>query len=149
MSALTDYAENKTIDAIFRGQPLGAPATLYVALVTAADTDAAAAAEVSGGGYARVAVPCSLASFAGTQAPASTVASSGTSGTTSNNNAITFPASTGAWSSGASIVGFELWDAASGGNRWVYGTLAQPLVVGSAGITPSIAAAALTFQVDN
>lgn len=34
MSNLTDFAENKMIDALFRGQSLGAPATLYFALLT-------------------------------------------------------------------------------------------------------------------
>ena len=33
MAGLTDYAENKVADALFRGQALGAPATLYVALI--------------------------------------------------------------------------------------------------------------------
>jgi hypothetical protein len=31
---LSDFAENKLIDAMFRGQSLGAPATLYFALLT-------------------------------------------------------------------------------------------------------------------
>lgn len=84
MAAWSDFAENKIIDAVFRGQALGAPATLYVGLFTAAPSDA-------GGSYARVAVVSNLANWAGTQAAASTVASSGTSGTTSNNAKITFP----------------------------------------------------------
>lgn len=33
MAGLTDYAENKVTDALFRAQALGAPATLYVALI--------------------------------------------------------------------------------------------------------------------
>lgn len=35
MSGLTDYAQNKTKDALWRGQALGAPATLYFGLITA------------------------------------------------------------------------------------------------------------------
>jgi hypothetical protein len=35
MSGLTDYAQNKIKDALWRGQALGAPATLYYALFTA------------------------------------------------------------------------------------------------------------------
>ncbi|MEJ7685639.1 MAG: hypothetical protein WKG52_00815 [Variovorax sp.] len=34
MSGLSDFAQNKTIDALFRAQALGAPATLYHALLT-------------------------------------------------------------------------------------------------------------------
>lgn len=91
MAAWSDFAENKIIDAVFRGQALGAPATLYVGLFTAAPSDAGGGVEVTGGSYARVAVVSNLANWAGTQAAASTVASSGTSGTTSNNAKITFP----------------------------------------------------------
>ncbi|WP_198116922.1 phage tail fiber protein [Massilia rhizosphaerae] len=35
MSGLTDYAQNKVKDALWRGQALGAPATAYFALITA------------------------------------------------------------------------------------------------------------------
>lgn len=35
MSGLTDYAQNKVKDALYRGQPLGAPATLHFGLITA------------------------------------------------------------------------------------------------------------------
>ena len=35
MSGLTDYAQNKLSDALYRGQALGAPATLYFGLITA------------------------------------------------------------------------------------------------------------------
>ena len=100
MAALTDFVENKLLDWLFRAQAVGingasaaagtGPATLYVALFTSAPTDAGGGTEVSGGSYARAAVTSSLANWAGTQAAASSVASTGTSGTTSNNNAIAF-----------------------------------------------------------
>lgn len=35
MSRATDFAENKIVDAIYRGQPLGAPGTWYVGLIVA------------------------------------------------------------------------------------------------------------------
>lgn len=35
MSSLTYYAQNKTLDALFRGQALGAPGTIYFALIRA------------------------------------------------------------------------------------------------------------------
>ena len=45
-AALSDYAENKTVDAILRGQTLGAPVTHYAALYTACPTDSTAGTEV-------------------------------------------------------------------------------------------------------
>jgi hypothetical protein len=91
-------------------------------------------------------VTSSLANWAGTQGAGTTVASNGTSGTTSNNNAITFAAPTASW---GSIVGMGLFDAATGGNEWVYGTLSTPKTVNSGDPAPSFAAAALSIQVDN
>lgn len=146
MAALTNYAENKIIDALLRAQALGAPATWYVALFTADPTETGGGTEVSGGSYARVAVAASLANFAGTQAAGSTVASSGTGGTTSNNGAVTFPAPTANW---GSITYFALMDASTGGNAWVYGALTVAKTVNNGDAAPSFAAAALTFQIDN
>jgi hypothetical protein len=94
---LTNFAENKVVDALFRGQALGAPATWHIALDTVACTEAGGGTEVTGGSYARVAVAASLANWAGTQSAGSTVVSSGTGGTTSNNAVITFPTPTAGW----------------------------------------------------
>jgi hypothetical protein len=147
MAAWTDYAENKIVDAVFRGQPLNAPATFYVGLFTTSDNDAGSArVEVSGGSYARVAITSSLANWAGTQGAGTTVASSGTSGTTSNNNAINFAAPTANW---GSVAGLGLFDAATGGNEWVYGVLSTPKTVNSGDAAPSFSAAALSVQIDN
>lgn len=146
MAALTDFAENKIIDALFRAQSLGAPATLYAALFTAAPSDTGGGTEVSGGSYARVAVTSALANWAGTQSAGSTVASTGTGGTTSNNGAITFPAPTANW---GSITHVALFDAATSGNMWVYSALTVAKTVNNGDAAPSFAAAALTFQIDN
>jgi hypothetical protein len=147
MAAWTDYAENKIVDAVFRGQPLNAPATFYVGLFTTADNDAGTArVEVSGGSYARVAVTSSLANWAGTQGAGTTVVSTGASGTTSNNSVITFPAPTANW---GSVVGLGLFDAATGGNEWVYGTLTTPKTVNSGDAAPIFSAASLSIQIDN
>jgi hypothetical protein len=145
MAAWTDYAENKIIDAVFRAQALGAPASLYIALVTANGTDSTAGTEVTGGSYARQLITASLANMAGTQSAGSTTASSGTNGTTSNNNVITFPAPTANW---GVIVGVEIWDAVSGGNRWAYGALTVSKTVNNGDPAPTFPAATLTFQID-
>lgn len=146
MTAWTDYAENKIIDAVFRAQALGAPATLYVSLHTATSTDATPGTEVTGGSYARVAVTGSLANWAGTQSAGSTTASSGTGGTTSNNGTITFPTPSANW---GSITYMGLFDASTSGNCWVYGALTTAKTVNNGDPAPSFAAAALTFQADN
>lgn len=147
MAALSDYLENKVIDWLMRGQTFTPPATVYVGLDTTADNDAdSAKVEVSGGAYARVAVASSLANWAGTQSSGSTVASSGSSGTTSNNGTITFPAPTANW---GSIVGFAVYDAATGGNLLWYGTLGTPKTVNNGDPAPSFAAGQLSLQIDS
>jgi len=144
--ALTDYAENKIVDALIRAQSLGAPATWHVALYTTCPTDSTAGTEVSGGSYARVAVTASLANWAGTQSAGSTTASSGTGGTTSNNNTITFPAPTANW---GVVVCWALTDASTSGNIWVYAALTQSKTINNGDAAPSFAPAAATFQIDN
>lgn len=145
MGAMTDYQENKLIDFLLRGQAYTPAATVYLALFTAAPSDAGGGTEVTGGAYARVAVPCSTTDWAGTQAAASTTVSSGNSGTTSNNNTLTFATPTASW---GTIVAVALFDAATGGNMIVQGTLTASQVVNT-GNTVSFAPGSLTFQIDN
>lgn len=156
MAAMSDFLENKLIDFLFRGQALGitgataaagtGPTNLYLGLYTANPTDTGGGTEVTGGSYARVAVGSSLANWAGTQAAASTVASSGTSGTTSNNGAITFPAPTAAW---GIVTGFGIFDAASGGNLLIWGALTTNKTINNGDAAPLFAAASLSIQIDN
>ena len=156
MAALTDFFENKMIDFLFRGQALGVtgasaaagtgPTNLYVGLFTASPSDTGGGTEVSGGSYARVTVASSLANWAGTQAAASTAVSSGTGGTTSNNNAITFPAPTANW---GTVVAAGIFDASTGGNLLTFSALTTSKTVNNGDAAPSFAAAALTFQIDN
>ena len=146
--ALTDYGENKVVDALLRGQAIGTPASWYIRLDTTACTDAGPGTEVStsGTGYSRQAVPASLASWAGTQSAGSTVASSGTGGTTSNNAAITWSASTAAW---GTIQSVKWTDASTAGNAWICIDLTTPLAISGAGFTVSFSAGQLSFQIDN
>ncbi|WP_287278772.1 hypothetical protein, partial [Ralstonia sp.] len=72
--------------------------------------------------------------------------SSGTSGQTSNNAAITWPAPNADWhASGARIVGVAEFDAAAAGNAWIWKMLAVPKTVNNGDTAPSIAAGADTF----
>lgn len=146
MAAKTNYLENKIIDWLFRGQAFTPPATMYFALFTVAPTEAGGGTEVSGGSYARVAVASTLANWAGTQGAGTTVASSGTGGSTSNNAVITFPAPTANW---GTVVAVGVFDAASAGNLLLYGALSQSKNVNNGDAAPSFPAAAFTYQEDN
>jgi hypothetical protein len=107
-------------------------------------------AEVTGGSYARVQTPATLAAWAGTQSAGSTTASTGITGTTSNNSPITFPAPTAAWATGTTQIGAAaLYTLATGGNPFAVSALTVPKSVNSGDAAPSYAAAALTFQIDN
>lgn len=146
MAAMSDYLENKIIDWLLRGQAFTPPATVYAALFTAAPSDSGGGTEVSGGSYARVSVASSLANWAGTQSAGSTTASSGTGGTTSNNNAITFPAPTANW---GVVTHVAIFDASSGGNLLFWGALTTSKTVNNGDAAPSFTAASLQLQVDN
>jgi hypothetical protein len=144
MSAMSDYLENKLVDHIFRGQSFSAPATLYVALFTAAPSDSGGGTEVSGGSYARASVSSSLANWAGTQSAGSTTASTGTGGATSNNGAITFASPTANW---GTVTHFGIFDAASSGNLLFHGALTASKTINNGDAAPSFQAAqlAVTF----
>lgn len=146
MTALTNYAENKIVDHLFRGMAFSesSPANFYVGLLTAAPSDSAAGTEVSGGSYARVAVSRAEASWKGTHGSA-TGASSGTNGTISNAAAITFAAPTANW---GVITHAAIYDASSAGNMIAYGALTTSKTVNDGDAAPSFAVDALTFQID-
>lgn len=143
-AAISNYLQNKFIDWFFRAQTFTAPTTIYIALDTTAGSASACGTEVSGGSYARVAVTSALANWAGTQSAGSTTASSGTSGQTSNNGAITFPSPTANW---GTIVGFCAFDASSGGNLLFFAALTVSKTVNNGDAAPSFAAAALTYTI--
>lgn len=156
MAAMSDFLENKLIDWFFRAQAIGitgataaagtGPATLHVALLTAAPSDTGGGTEVTGGAYARQAVTSNLTNWAGTLNNSQNVASTGTSGTTSNLNAINFPAPTANW---GTITHFGIYDASTGGNLLFWGALTQSKTVNNGDAAPSFAANALSIQLDN
>lgn len=142
MSALSDFAENKLVDHLFRAQAWSLPASVYIALFTAAPSDAGGGTEVSGGGYARVAVSRSTSAFSGTQSAGSTTASSGTGGVSSNNSAITFPTPSGNW---GTITHVGIFDASSGGNLIAHGALSASKVVNTGDAPPVFPAGSLSL----
>ena len=145
MSAISNYLENKLIDFIFRGQSFTPPTTLEFALFTAAPSDSGGGTEVTGGGYARVPVVASLTNFAGTQNTGSTVASSGTTGTTSNNVVIQFPEPTLAWGVATHI---GILDSHTGGNLLLWSPLAAPKTINAGDAAPKFNAATFQFILD-
>ncbi len=145
MAGKSDYLENKFIDFLLRGQSFTAPTNVYVALLTAAPTDAGGGTEVTGGSYARVQVASALASWAGTQSAGSTAVSSGTGGQTSNNAAIAFPAPTANW---GVITHFGIYDASVSGNLLYWAALSTSKTVNNNDAAPSFAIGALTITED-
>lgn len=146
MASMSNYLENKLIDLIFRGGTFTTPAGLYVALFTAAPSDAGGGTEVTGGSYARVNLAPTATNWASTGgATTTTNPSAGTSGTTSNNVAIAFPTATADWGT-ATHVG--IFDAATAGNLLFWGPLTTSQVISSGG-TYSFAISQLSEQIDN
>ena len=91
MAAMSDYLENKVIDAIFRGQSLGIPGNTWIGLTAAPLSDSSTApytTEFSGNNYSRVQVVSNLSSWMGTNYNSSGTISSGSNGTVSNNTAL-------------------------------------------------------------
>lgn len=112
MSYFTNFGENKWVD-YFRGQGITLPTNWYLGLLSAfAD---GSVTELSGTGYARVTRARSLANFSGTQGAGTTLASTGTSHTSSNNALASWGNPGGNWGT-ATHVGF--FDALSAGNCW-------------------------------
>lgn len=112
--------------------PIAKPATIYMALCTTVPTSATAGTEVTGGGYARVAVTTSATNF--------TIATN----VATNGIALTFPAATATW---GTVVAYQFYDAATAGNPLFYGTLTTSQTI-NAGSTPSFAAGQLTVNMN-
>lgn len=143
--SLTDYAENKLVDAVLRGQSLGAPATMYVGLATAAsscETGSVTEVSTSGTAYSRASVTSNLTNWAGTQSAGSTTASSGTGGQTSNNSTITIGSTaTASW---GTVTHFFLADASTAGNIWICQALTTSKTINNGDPAPTFSAGALT-----
>jgi len=136
MTALTNYTENNLINHIFRTASFAKPSALYVGLITTlTDGEAGTVTEVAGGSYARVARNPLDTNWDVTT----------TTGTTANTASIQFPAATADW---GTVTSLGIWDAATGGNLLIYSALTNARTITN-GTTPSFAAGALTFQIDN
>lgn len=90
---------------------------VYVALFTAAPSDSGGGTEVSGGSYARVAVPPLDANWTGASA---------TTGLTDNASTVTFPTATADW---GTVTHIAIMDRLTGGNYLFTGALTASKVV--------------------
>ena len=106
MAALSDYAEKLVLDWLMTTGSATRPTDWYVALYTAAPSDAGGGTEVSTGGYARQAVTFAAASSPG--------------GTTDNTNTVSFTATGDNY---GTVTHIGLFDAVSGGNLLWHGAM--------------------------
>lgn len=135
----SDYLEKAILNFLLGDGTLAKPATVYVALSTAAYSDAATGAamtEVSGGAYARVAVTNNATNW-----PAATGASPAQK---QNGVSITFPTATAAW---GTVAAFYIVDAGTGGNVLYGGDLTTAKAIAS-GDTATFAANSITITED-
>lgn len=129
----TNLMESTILNMVFGGTAYTPPATLYVALFSAVtDAEAGTVTELSGSGYARVAVTNNVTNW-----PAASA------GSKSNGTVITFPTATAAW---LDTVSWGIYDAATAGNLLYYLTTPfVPAKVVQNGDTASFAAGALVI----
>jgi hypothetical protein len=112
MAAFSDYLENELLDHILRAATYTAPSSVWIALHTADNGLEAGTltGEVSGGAYARVEVGgASGRTF-----------SAAASGTTDNDQDITFTTATADW---GTVTHMSIMDASTAGNVLFHGSL--------------------------
>lgn len=147
MPAFTDFAENKLIDWLWRGQAMPVlPASWFFGLLAEVPGDSVGSlVEIVGGSYARVPVVRSLGNWAGTQGVGTTAVSAGTSASTSNNGLISFPAPTADW---GLVRGIAIFDAAAAGNCWFADRLAEARTIRAGDAPPTFLPGAFGFTLD-
>lgn len=146
MASMSNYLENKLADFLFRGVSYTPPATLYIALCTAAPTDASTGStitEVTGGNYARQSIASNTTNWFTTNGD-NAATSSGTNGTVGNSTAILWSSVT--WS--ATVTDVAICDALTGGNVLFYSTLQSSKTIAPTD-SLSFAINSLTIQIDN
>lgn len=135
--AKSNYLEDMILNTLFRNGTFTKPSNVYISLHSANPTDAGTGTELSGGGYARVAVSNTVTT--NFNAPADNA------GAQRITNAVefTFPESTGAQ---GTATHFGIWTASSGGNLLYHGALGTSRAIDSAGITIRIPAGSLAIS---
>lgn len=140
MASMTDYLENQLVDHVLRNRSFTMPTSLWIALYTAAPSDAGGGTEVSGGNYARVEVGAAFDDWESTQGTSADEDSTGTGGATENVSQLTFPTPSANW---GSVTHFAILDASTGGNMLFHGALTTPKTVNNGDPAPFFAAGAI------
>lgn len=129
MSGLSTTYANLVLDHILGETDIGAVPTPYIGLSTTKPTDTGTnitEPTIDTNGYTRVACGASQFGAAASRSSANTAA-------------VTFPVSTGAWSSGTALGYWVLYTASSAGTMICWGTVTNPPSVAAAGATPAFA----------
>ncbi len=127
--SMTNFLELELLDHVFGKGSYTAP-TPYLALFTAAPSDAGGGTEVTGGSYARVAITADMAAAG--------------SGAITNSAGIEFPTASASW---GTVTHFAVMDASTAGNMLWWGDLAASKAVGD-GDTLVFNAGDLDFTLD-
>jgi len=127
--SMTNFLEVELLDHVFGKGAYSAP-TPYLALFTAAPTDAGGGTEVTGGSYARVAISADMGTAA--------------SGAITNSAGIEFPTASASW---GTVVAAAVMDASTAGNMLWWFDLTASKTVGS-GDTLVFNAGDLDFTLD-
>lgn len=141
-NAFSDYAEDQILGLLV-GTTVTAPTGYWVGLLTVMPGDTGSAGtpadgtEAAGTGYARV----SVGTIGTWMSAISTVNT--TQRHRTNANVLTFPQAGGSW---GTIIGWGLYDAASAGHLWFYGSITSQAI--TSGMTPSLAANSIDIAVD-
>ena len=109
MSSKSDYLEDEILDHMLGGGDYTRPATVYIALYTAAPSDAGGGTEVSAGDYARKSVTNNATNW-----PAAS------SSQKQNGTEIAFTEAVNSW---GTVTHFSIMDAVSAGNFLFWGVL--------------------------
>lgn len=104
MTALSNYLENKLLDAVLAGVPFTSPTKVYVALFTSNPGEDGTGTEVTGGNYTRQEIQFNAAS----------------AGNSKSKIDVLFPPATANW---GTITHVAFYDAATSGNMLFYGPL--------------------------
>lgn len=115
MSAMSDYLENKLLDAVLRNTAFTSPTTVYIGLSTGSFGDDNSGTELTGNNYSRVSIAFDAAS----------------GGTTDNTSNVEFAAATGSW---GSVSHYGLFDASSSGNLLIHGAFTAAKTIASGDI---------------
>lgn len=134
MAGFTNYLEDELLDHLLGGGDYSAPGTVYLALFTAAPTDAGGGTEATGGGYVRLAITNNPSNFP-----------NASDGEKTNGVDFTMFTASGAVSAAANMTHVGLYDASSGGNLLMWAAVDTPAAIAS-GDTPTFATGALQFE---